>query len=100
MIAEVGNVVGNTIGNFLYFIIGNVDIGNVIGECHWERIGNMIGNIIGNVTGNSIGNVIGNIPIMLSATHIEVHPKVQITPKITEFFYISKYKTISCISRQ
>jgi hypothetical protein len=52
------------------------------------------------VTGNSIGNVIGNIPIMLSATHIEVHPKVQITPKITEFFYISKYKTISCISRQ
>jgi hypothetical protein len=41
MIAEDGNVVENTIGNFWYFIIGNTDIGNVIGERpqerHWER---------------------------------------------------------------
>jgi hypothetical protein len=32
MIAEDGNVVENTAGNFLYFIIGNADIGNVTGE--------------------------------------------------------------------
>jgi hypothetical protein len=41
MIAEDENVVGNTIGNFLYFIIGNADIGNMTGERHrelqWER---------------------------------------------------------------
>jgi hypothetical protein len=68
---EVGNMVENIAGNFLYFIIGNVDIGNVTREHHWECVGNVIGNIIRNMTGNSIGNVIGKVPITLSASFLD-----------------------------
>jgi hypothetical protein len=71
---EVGNIVGNTVGNILYFIIGNSDIGNVIG--------------------NSIRNAIGNVPIMLSATHIEVHPKYKSSQKLQNSFIYPNIKQI------
>jgi hypothetical protein len=82
---------GTLQGTFCTLSLGTLTLGTLLG--------NNIRNVIGNDLGNVIGNSIENIPITLPATHIEVHPKVQITPIIKEFFYISKYKKI-CIFRQ
>jgi hypothetical protein len=58
MILEVGNVGGNTVGNILYFDIGNAGVGNAIG----------------NIVGMPLGTPLGTSPRVLSATLREVHP--------------------------
>jgi hypothetical protein len=90
---------GTLQGTFCTLSLGTLTLGTLLGNNIRNVIGNDLGNIIGNIIGNSIENIIGNVPITLPASHIEVHPKVQITPIIKEFFYISKYKKI-CIFRQ